>query len=105
VQSQFKRALSRLCLATATGLLLFNGSGLAADFYATQQLDGDLQVVDAAGMEASIATQDIVGTRPDFCPSGSYYFMQPPEDQTLLVLSDCATGEEQHTVEMLDGAG
>ena len=41
-----------------------------------------------------------MGTRPESCPSGAYYVAEVPTDSSKLVLTDCATGTEQHTVEL-----
>ena len=88
-------------LSTLAGLLLLGAaSNAVAQFYATQDADGDLTIVDEAGAEVPVATSDPVGERPDICPSDAYHIAEVPTDRSKLVLTDCATGEGQYTVEM-----
>ena len=66
----------------------------------TQDAYGELKIVDSAGAEVNVAVADPVGTRPEPCPGGAYYVAEVPTDSSKLVLTDCATGTEQHTVEL-----
>ena len=87
---------------------IFLGAGLvpakATQFFATQDLDGDISIVDESGAEVPIAESDPVGERPIFCPFGSYYVTELPTDRAKLVLTDCATGLGQYDVELRGAA-
>ena len=84
----------------APAFLILTGSGAAAQFYATQDADGELTIVNEAGAEVPVATSDPVGQRPEICPSDAYHVAEAPTDSSKLILTDCATGEGQYTVEM-----
>lgn len=87
--------------ASAVAIFLFMSStGGMAQFYATQDVDGNTTVFDPNGQEVPIATTDPVGTRPIDCPSDAYYVSEVQTDKTELVLTDCATNQNQYTVEM-----
>ena len=72
----------------------------ATQFFATQDLNGDISIVDESGVEVPIAEADPVGERPGYCPYGSYYVAELPTDRAKLVLTDCATGLGQYDVEL-----
>ena len=91
------RAAAVFCVACGAALA---ASPATAEFFAEQDLYGELKIVDSAGAEVNVAVADPVGTRPDPCPGGAYYVAEVPTDSSKLVLSDCATGTEQHTVEL-----
>lgn len=87
--------------ASAVAIFLFMSptEGMA-QFYATLDTNGDTTVFDTSGQEVPVATADPVGTRPVDCPSDSYYVSEVQSDKTELVLTDCATNQDQYTVEM-----
>lgn len=88
----------------AAGVFIaLSSSGAAAQFFATQTAGGDLEIVDAAGVEIEVVASDPVGERPSLCPASAYHVAEVPDDASQLVLSDCATGEGQFTVEIRDG--
>ena len=85
---------------TAAAIFLSLSSGAMAQFYATIDEDGGTTVFDTSDQEVPIATADPVGTRPLDCPSGAYYASEAQSDKTELILTDCASGQNQYTVEM-----
>lgn len=89
---------SVLAAVIAFGLTFAQQS--SAQFLATPEADGDLLVVDEAGVEVEVVASDPVGERPVACPAGAYHVAEVPEDASQLVLTDCATGEGQYTVEI-----
>ena len=90
----------RVALA-AMLVAVFASTSASAQFFATPESDGDLLVLDSFGAEMTVVASDPVGVRPDVCPSGAYHVAEVPEDISQLVLTDCATGEGQFTVEIL----
>ena len=84
----------------AAALLLLSSTGAMAQFHATLDEDGNTTVYDTNGQVVPIATADPVGTRPIDCPSDAYYVSEVPSDKTELVLTDCASSQDQYTVEM-----
>ena len=80
---------------------LLPSAGSSADFFATPEADGDLLVLDQNGAEVTVVSSDPVGTRPENCPAEAYHVAEVPEDISQLVLTDCATGQGQFTVEIL----
>jgi hypothetical protein len=90
-----------LCaLAAAAAVFVLSSAQVAAQFYATLDEQGATTVYDTNGAEVPIATAEPVGTRPMDCPSEAYYVSEVPSDKTELVLTDCATNQNQYTVEM-----
>ena len=88
-------------LAALLALPIFTAAASAQQFYAEVQADGSLSVTDSGGADVPIVNGDPVGTRPDTCPSDSYYFNQLDSDKAELVLTDCATGLGTYDVEIL----
>ena len=78
---------------------LIAASSASAQFYAAQLPTGDIAVVDATGADVEVVTGDPVGERPAVCPSGAYHVAELPTDTSQLVLTDCASGQEQYSVE------
>ena len=89
-----------LTLSAAAIALFLSSTGGMAQFHATLDTDGNTTVFDTNGQEVPIATADPVGTRPFDCPSDAYYVSEVQSDKTELVLTDCATNQDQYTVEM-----
>jgi len=87
-------------LAATVAVLILSSTHGWAQFHATLDEEGNTTVYDPNGAEVPIATADPVGTRPFDCPSESYYVSEVPSDKTELVLTDCATNQDQYTVEM-----
>lgn len=87
-------------LTAAATLLLISTSASLAQFQATVDEDGNTTVLNAGGQEVPIAPAEPVGTKPMDCPIGAFYVSEVPNDTTELVLTDCATGQQQYTVEM-----
>lgn len=94
------RAKCNLTMAAAAAFLFLSSTGGMAQFRATQDTDGDTTVFDTNDQEVPIALADPAGTRPADCPSDSYYVSEVLTDKTELVLTDCATNQDQYTVEM-----
>lgn len=92
-----------LNMGAAAALLLLSSTGAMAQFYATLDEDGNTTVYDTNGQVVPIATAEPVGTRPIDCPSDAYYVSEVPSDKTELVLTDCASSQDQYTVEMQAG--
>jgi hypothetical protein len=93
-----KSLTSSILLAGLFALPLFSSAASAEQFFAEQDSGGAVNVVDAAGAPVSIVYGDPVGSRPDLCPSGSYYFTELDTDRAQLVLTDCATGQGNYPV-------
>lgn len=89
--------------AAAFAIFLSTSFGLA-QFRAVPDLEGNTVVLDAEGLEVAIAAADPVGTRPMDCPSEAFYVSEVQADSTELVLRDCATSQQQYTVEMQGAA-
>ena len=87
-------------IAVAAFVLFLSSTGGFAQFLAMLNVDGDTIVFDTSGQEVPIATADPVGSRPMDCPSDAFYVSEVQSDKTELVLTDCATGLDQYTVEM-----
>jgi hypothetical protein len=87
-------------IATASIVLLLSSTAAFAQFHATPDIDGNVTVYDADGVEVEIAPAEPVGIRPMVCPSGAYYVSEVPSDKTELVLTDCTTSQHNYTVEM-----
>lgn len=93
------RAVRLMFSAGACAGVLIAASSASAQFYATQAPTGDIAVVDANGASVEVVTGDPVGERPSLCPSGAYHVVELPTDTSQLVLTDCASGQEQYSVE------
>ena len=89
-----------LTLAAATALLVLSSTDGQAQFYAMIDEEGVTTVYYSDGAVVPIATADPVGERPLNCPSDAYYVSEVPSDKTELVLTDCASSQDQYTVEM-----
>ena len=76
--------------------------GARAEFFATQDLTGEILVVNDDGTPVAVVVGDPVGTRAAICPDDAYYIVALPTDLSQLVLTDCATETQQHSVEMQD---
>ena len=76
-------------------------SASAAEFYAKQAPSGEIVVVDQTGATVPFLVGDPVGEKPDLCPADTYYVAEEPEDISQLILTDCATSETRHTVEIM----
>jgi hypothetical protein len=87
-------------IAAATVLLALSSATSSAQFRAVTEA-GETTILDAGGQEVSVAPADPVGTRPMDCPATAFYVSEVPNDKTELVLTDCATGLSQYTVEMV----
>jgi hypothetical protein len=74
----------------------------AQQFFAEAEGGGEVNIVDASGTDVPVVDGDPFGTRPDTCPSDSYYFNELDSDKAQLVLTDCATGLGTYTVEILN---
>jgi hypothetical protein len=85
-------------LAGLIALPLFTAAA-AAQYYATPQVGGEVEVTDATGGEVSVVNGEPVGTRPDNCPGDAFYFNELATDKAQMVLTDCATGEGAFSVE------
>jgi hypothetical protein len=84
-------------------MLLYAFSPIAAnsaEYYATQDATGEILVVDEGGAPVPVVVGDPVGTRAAICPNDAMYIAALPTDTSQLVLTDCATETEQHSVEM-----
>jgi hypothetical protein len=88
-------------LVTLTTLILLASFARAEDFFGQQESGGGIRVVDSGGVEVPVVMGDPVGTRPDSCPTGSYYFTELASDKAQIVLSDCATGNGSYPVQLL----
>ncbi len=88
-------------LVTLTTLILVASFARADGFFGQQESNGDIRVVDSGGAAVPVVMGDPVGTRPDVCPSGSYYFTELANDKAQIVLSDCATGSGNYPVQLL----
>lgn len=86
--------------AAATIVLVLSSTGSYAQFRAVPNIEGDVIILDANDAEVTVAPAEPVGIRPMDCPSGAYYVSEVPTDTTELVLTDCATSQNQYTVEM-----
>jgi hypothetical protein len=95
--------LNRVAFLFSVATLLYCVAPIAAaraEFYATQDAAGEILVVDESGNPVPVVIGDPVGTRATVCPSDAYYIVALPTDMSQLVLTDCATETEQHSVEM-----
>ena len=72
----------------------------AEEYSATQDGAGEIAVLDEAGAPVLVVVGEPVGTRAEVCPSDAYYIAALPTDMSQLVLTDCATDSEHHSVEM-----
>ena len=77
----------------------FSATSASSQFFAAPVSDGDLVVTDAGGVEVEVVNGDPVGTRPEICPVGAFYFNELASDKAQMVLTDCATGEGAFTVQ------
>jgi hypothetical protein len=93
---------SVLVLAAMAAFYTLASGHAHAEFYATQDLTGEILVTDENGAPVPVVTGDPVGTRADICPDGAYYVAALPTDMSQLVLTDCATDTEHHSVEPQD---
>lgn len=96
-----QRPTGMALLAALTTLILFASIARAEEFYGQQEGDGEVRVVDSNGAEVPIVNGDPLGTRPDSCPIGSYYFNELPTDKAQIVLTDCATGNGSYPVQLV----
>lgn len=89
------------CCRTLAALtvVLLSATSAAAEFFATPLPDGGLAITDIAGAEVDVVNGEPVGTRPEICPVGAYYFNELATDKAQMVLTDCATGEGDFSVE------
>lgn len=76
----------------------------AQQFFAEQEADGEIRVVDATGADVPVVNGDPVGSRPSTCPLDSFYFTELDTDKAQLVLTDCATGQGSFAVSILGPA-
>lgn len=88
-------------LVALTTLILFASIAQAEEFYGQTEGDGEVRVVDANGAEVPVVNGDPLGTRPDTCPSGSYYFNELDTDKAQIVLTDCTTGTGSYPVQLI----
>jgi hypothetical protein len=88
-------------LAALTVLLLFASQAPALEFYGEQDADGGVRVVNDIGAEVNALTGNPIGSRPDFCPSGSYYFTELDSDKAQLVLNACSSDAGEYPVQLL----
>jgi hypothetical protein len=93
------RVPALLAFALALPLLTAEAS---AQFYASEEAGGDLQVFAEGGAEVPVVNGDPVGTRPDVCPIDAFYFNELASDKAQLVLTDCATGQGTYSVDFQD---
>ena len=87
-------------IAAASIALILSSTGSYAQFRAVPNIEGEVVIVDANDAAVTVAPAEPVGIRPMDCPSGAYYVSEVPTDTTELVLTDCATSQNQYTVEM-----
>jgi hypothetical protein len=91
-------------VALVAGLIVLpalTAAAAAQQFFAEQDADGEIGVVDDAGAAVPVVNGDPVGTRPYLCPSDAYYFTELDTDKAQLVLTDCATGQGSYAVTIL----
>jgi hypothetical protein len=91
-------------IVSLTGLPLWT-AGASAQFYASQEIDGEIHVVDGGGTDVPVVNGDPVGTRPDDCPADAFYFNELASDKAQLVLTDCASGQGAFSVEFQEPDG
>ena len=95
-----RRPIAVDILAALSILLFLASQAPATEFFGEQEADG-VRVVDGSGADVNVLTGNPFGSRPDFCPWGSYYFNELESDKAQLVLTDCATDDGTYPVQVL----
>jgi hypothetical protein len=107
----FRAKGTREILASASAAIVLSlfatASATAEQFFAKQAPSGEIVVVDETGAPVPFLVGDPVGEKPDLCPADTFYVAEEPEDISQLILTDCATSQARHTVEIMgsDTAG
>ena len=93
-----KTRTTSILLAGLLALPTFATSASAETFFAEINYAGNIDVVDSTGAAVSVVYGTPVGTKPSYCPADSYYVKALETDKAEIVLTDCATGEQNHSV-------
>ena len=96
-----RRPIAIDLLAALTIFILLASHAFALEFFGEQEPDGDLRIIDGAGAEVTVLSGNPLGTRPDICLPGSYYFNELESDKSQMVLTDCATDNGSYPVQLL----
>jgi len=96
---RFSPAIGSRHIVVAFAALPLFATSASGQFFAAPTPGGELVVTDGGGVEVEALNGDPVGTRPEICPVGAYYFSELATDKAQMVLMDCATGEGAFTVE------
>jgi hypothetical protein len=87
-------------LAALTIFTLLVSHAAALEFFA--EADGDdLRITDNSGATVTVLTGDPIGSRPNICLPGQFYFNQLDSDKAQVVLTDCATNRGNYPIQIL----
>jgi len=87
-------------LAALTLFILLASHATALEFFA--EADGNsLRVTDNNGAAVTVLTGDPIGSRPNICLPGQFYFNELDSDKAQVVLTDCATNNGNYPIQIL----